>query len=161
MWPHVLLYLSIVKCQVKARDFSQTIKNLDNNKSNLKKGLLVFILQVVELNLAHGHVFWVRIEIATLEMFTQSSSADNDSKLGTVKYLLGLGLVKLLSIKFTTIVIDVQGIYIYIYIHTYSIKLKVKIQFNGFIINLFQVYGDPLQMKTGIALCILTPWIIT
>ena len=33
--------------------------------------------------------------------------------------------------------------YIYIYI-----KLKEKILFSGLIIKLFQVYGDPLQMKT-------------
>ena len=35
-------------------------------------------------------------------------------------------------------------LYIYIYIYY---RIDRKIQFSGFIINLFQVYGDPLQME--------------
>ena len=36
--------------------------------------------------------------------------------------------------------------HIYIYIYIYNIKLKEKIPFFDIIINLFQIYDDPLQM---------------
>ena len=40
------------------------------------------------------------------------------------------------------------------YIYCIYIVVKEKIQFGNFIINLFRVYGDPLQMEKGIQLYI-------
>ena len=59
-------------------------------------------------------------------MWHYSIPHEGRDKLGKLQYLLSLS-------------IDI-----------YCIKLKEKIQFCGFIINLFQAYGDPLQMEKGI-----------
>ena len=52
------------------------------------------------------------------------------------------------------IILDKKCIETLAQIKNFFIKLNEKIQFIGFIINLFRVYSDPLQIETGIPLCI-------